>query len=108
MPAAAELAVVIPYFNPCGYRSRRRNFDACSGNLASQGVPVYAAEVVFGDGRFELPPNDRTLRLRARDVMWHKEGLINAVVRHLPARFRKVAWLDGDVLFEERSWPLRA
>ena len=44
---------------------------------------------------------DQVVRLRSSTVLWHKERLINLGLARLPDRCDKVAWLDGDLLFEE-------
>ncbi len=39
--------------------------------------------------------------------MWQKERLLNIGIRHLPDACDKVAWLDGDVLFQNPNWVSR-
>jgi hypothetical protein len=103
-PSCEDLAVIVAYFNPCGFASRRRNLHLALAALEQQGVPTFVAELTFGDRKLELPPGDRVLHLRAADVMWHKESLLNALVCALPEGYTKVAWLDADVIFDDPSW----
>ena len=98
------MAVCVPYFNPSLYQSRKANFDRFLVRMSEQGVPVYIAELAFGERLHELPPGDRVLHLRTRDVMWHKESLVNVLVRSLPSHYCKVAWVDGDILFANACW----
>jgi hypothetical protein len=37
-------------------------------------------------------------------VLWHKERLINLAVELLPVEYDAVAWIDGDVLFQDADW----
>lgn len=47
---------------------------------------------------------DGVIHVRAKDILWQKERLLNLALAHLPAVARKVAWLDADLLFEDPSW----
>ncbi|SDM34034.1 glycosyltransferase family protein [Allokutzneria albata] len=92
------VAIVIPYFNPVGYRSHplklarsieafRRAGLADDVYLAGAGAPrPPGAKIAFWD--------------EACAFMWHKERLINLAARWLPARYSHIVWSDSDVLVE--------
>ncbi len=105
---APDLWVVAAYFNPAGFRSRRRNYDVFRGRIEAAGIPLVTVECVFGGRAFELPPGPGTIQIRGRDVMWQKERLLNVAIAGLPDDCRKVAWLDADILFENRDWAAEA
>ena len=99
----AEAAVVACYFNPTKSAARRRAFDRFYRSVNHLNHRV--VECVIGeDGAAELPQNENISRVYTRDVLWHKEALINRAVRELPEQFRYVFWLDADVLFTNRNW----
>ena len=100
------MAVVTCFFNPCGYLATSRNYRRFCRGLQASGYPLYTIECAFGDAPFTLPAGPNVLQVRTRDVMWHKEGLLNRVIAELPDDFDKVAWVDADVLFSNRSWLL--
>lgn len=104
----ADMAVIAAYFNPCGYQSRKNNFRRFLLSLARQQVPVYVAELAIGDQAHELPPSDHILQLRTRDIMWHKERLLNLLVSSVPPHYGKIVWLDGDIIFEDPGWYAKA
>jgi len=99
---SSELWAVTTYFNPCGYRSRYRNYRAFRQNIQ---VPLLTVELCFGKV-YELTAADATrlVQLRSDQVMWQKERLINLALQALPSQCRKVAWLDCDILFERSDW----
>lgn len=99
------LWAITSYFNPVRYKSRLANFRTFKQNLA---VPLLAIELSF-DGRFELHPRDADVLVRfvGRDVLWHKERLLNLGLRSLPAECDVVAWIDCDVVFDTDDWPAR-
>jgi hypothetical protein len=103
---SGRLWAVTCYFNPCGYRRRSANYRIFRQRLQ---VPLLTVELSF-DGRFELCAQDADvlIQLRAPDVMWQKERLLNVGIRALPRHCDRVAWIDCDVVFEDEQWPTAA
>lgn len=105
---APDLAVVTSYFNPQGYRSKRRAFDLFAAAMERSKVPLFVAECAFPGDSFQLADSSSSFRFRGGDVMWQKERLVNLAIERVPDRFTKIAWVDGDILFDNPSWPLIA
>jgi hypothetical protein len=106
---AADLGVVTSYFNPCGSRRRAENFERFAAPIRAAGIPLVVVEARFPGDAGEaaaLPAEHHSLRVEARDVMWHKERLLDLGSAWLPPQCTKVAWLDADVLFEDEEWAL--
>lgn len=99
-----DLWIVTAYFNPCAYRSRRVNYELFSERLHASGLNLVTIECAFGDAPFDLPGVDGIIRVRAKDILWQKERLLNLAITHLPVCARKVAWLDADLLFDNPLW----
>ncbi len=99
----AGFAAVTCLFNPCGFRSRLRNFHRFREAMALSRVPLLTVELAIGEQRHEVGDgHGEVLRLRARDALWHKERLLNlGIARLLDRGFEKIAWLDADVLFDD-------
>ncbi len=102
--SASDFCVVTSFFNPCGYETRLNNFRLFRDGLERARVPWLVVECAFGDAPFVLEESPNVLRVRGRDLMWQKERLLNIALEHLPATFRKVAWIDCDVIFENEDW----
>jgi hypothetical protein len=79
---------------------RHKEFKA---GLEKQGVKLYTIELAFFDEDFLLE-GDVHLRLRTDTILWHKESLLNALVKRLPPYIKKIAWLDCDVFIENDNW----
>ncbi|MGE3277001.1 MAG: hypothetical protein AB7O67_17960 [Vicinamibacterales bacterium] len=94
------------FFDTAGSSLVLANLQRFSTRVRAQGLRLAIVELAFGDAPFRVPATwgDLVLRHRARDVMWQKERLLNAGVAALPAACRYVAWLDGDLLFENDQW----
>jgi hypothetical protein len=102
--AADDLWILTSYFNPVGYRTRLLNYEMFRRSMVGSGLHLTTVECAFGDDAFQLPSSPDVIRVRARDVMWQKERLLNLAIERLPARCAKVAWLDCDLLFENPRW----
>jgi hypothetical protein len=99
-----DLWLLTTYFNPAKFENKRRNYEAFAGKMASSGLRLVTIECAFGDGEFELPDSPNLLRVRASNVMWQKERLLNVAVSRLPTECRKIVWIDFDIYFENADW----
>jgi hypothetical protein len=93
---------VTSYFNPVGWKVRRRNYRIFRRHLE---LPLLTVELAFG-GRAELSAADADLYLCVDegDVMWQKERLLNLGFAALPDHVTHVAWLDCDIVLERPGW----
>lgn len=99
-----DLAVVSCHFNPCNYQTRDRNLRKFLAGMQAHDIPVFMVELAFPSQSFSTPSVNWVLRLRGNDVMWHKERLINILLPTLPNQYTKIAWVDADILFPDRTW----
>ncbi len=102
--AATDVAVIMAFFNPEGFRSKIRNFELCAAVLDRSGVPWACVECASGGTPHTLAQRREIVRVRCPSPLWQKERLLNMLVRRLPERFTKVAWLDADVFFANPRW----
>ncbi len=112
------LYVVVPIFNAPRYKSRWKLYQRFAKYVVDSGAILVTVEAAFGerqhalDGRApdgeaaEVTRGDRHIyvRVRTNHEMWIKENLINIGVRHLPADWKYVAWIDGDIIFARPNW----
>lgn len=100
----SQLTVITTYFNPCGYTSRRRNYDLFMEDMRKTGVNCITIECAFGSEPFELPNSLDVIKVRSQTLLWQKERLLNLAASWLPESCKYVAWLDCDILFENENW----
>src|SRR5262249_8316270 len=102
---AGNLWAITSYFNPIGYHRRLENYHTFRQYLT---VPLVTVELAF-NGAFQLHSGDADILMQFRggDVLWQKERLLNLALKSLPASCEKVAWLDCDVVFENKDWAAR-
>ena len=99
-----QLVVITTYYNPCRYKTRRANFDLFMAGMRKAGVTCITVECAFGNDAFELPASLDVLQVRSDAMLWQKERLLNLAASWLPAQCRFVAWLDCDIVFDNRNW----
>jgi len=100
--ARSDFWCLTTYFNPAHYKSRLVNHTTYVENLKN--VNLCVLECVFGDDDFELPESPNTIRTRSNSVLWPKERMLNHALSLLPPECKYIAWLDGDILFENDNW----
>ena len=93
------------FFNPAGYANKLENLKRFRESSKRQGLKLLLVELAFGDKAFEVPGDvaDIIVRRRTSSVLWQKERLLNIGLAHLPT-IETVAWIDGDILFENDDW----
>jgi len=98
------LYVILPYFNFCGFKSRRRLFmDFVERNKDLKGVRFVVSEVL---GSAPLPklPVWKHIKTSTKCQVWLKESIINMASTHLPKDWKYLAWIDADILFLNQNW----
>ena len=104
--ASLSLAIITCHFNPAGFNVPRRNLLRFLRQMTTLGVPTFVSELAYDRDPFLLDPSDHVYHFRTnrKNVMWHKENLLNLTVDRLPRCYDKVAWVDPDLWFENRDW----
>ena len=68
LPPMSDLFVITTYFNPCGYATRRENYDRFMAGMRRAGVPCITVECAFGDDAFELPASLGVIQVRSKTL----------------------------------------
>src|SRR5262245_37653897 len=97
---------ITAFFNPTGAPALLTNLQTFSSRVRRQGLRLLIVELAFDDAPYVVPDAlaDRIVRVRSDTVLWQKERLLNLGVQALPPDASTIAWLDGDVLFENDDW----
>jgi hypothetical protein len=101
------LHVFACYANPLRWRSRLENFRRFEHHILAGGLPLTTVECGYGQRDWDLPdrPGVRRVRVRARDLLWHKENLLGLAGQHTPD-WEYAATVDGDIHFVDPGWPV--
>ena len=98
----SEAIIISCYFNPQNNPYRLEAFKKFYEKIKHLNHQII--ECTIGDTQPELPASPNIKVLQTKNVLWHKESLLNNIVRNLDPKFQYVFWLDADVLFTNQNW----
>jgi hypothetical protein len=98
----SEAVIIACYFNPQNNPYRLTAFNTFYDSIKHLNHRI--VECVIGDAEPQLALTSSIARIHTKDLLWHKETLLNGIVKTLPKKFKYVFWLDTDVLFTNRNW----
>lgn len=97
-----EAVVIACFFNPQRSPYRIKAFNKFYDSIKH--LNHHIIECVIGDDVPQLPHNSNIEVVRTPNLLWHKEALLNKVVRNLDKKYKYVFWLDADVIFTNKNW----
>ena len=98
-----ESVIISCYFNPTHSEYRKKLFFEFYETIKFCHHRII--ECVFGDEPFSLPSGNPYIhQVRTDVVLWHKECLLNIIIKNLPKKFKYVFWLDCDLKFTNKNW----
>jgi hypothetical protein len=102
----SDLHVFAVYANPQRWRSRLLNFQRFETQILGVGCPLTTVELQYGAREWDLPFRHGVLRirLRARDMLWHKENCLNLAAAYTP-EWQACLCIDGDIHIVDPNWP---
>ena len=108
-----KVYVVVPYFNPLQFESRKRLFLQFKKEMEAAGVQLLVVEAALDDIPFQVtdPCDDWAVQIRTNSFLWHKERLINIGITklfHNSPDAWYIGWFDGDISFTDPDWPYLA
>jgi len=98
----SEAVIIACYFNPQNNPYRLEAFNKFYESIKHLNHRI--VECVIGDAMPQLPVTPSIARVNTKDLLWHKEALLNGIIKTLPKKFKYVFWLDTDVLFTNNDW----
>jgi hypothetical protein len=98
----AILYVVCVISNPLQFDIRYKLFNEFLERIKKeQNVKIITVELQNGNRPYIT---DANIKLRTTSVIWYKENLINIAIKSLPEDWEYVAWIDGDIEFQNTEW----
>ena len=106
MPRTAKqgkLAIIVPFFNYSINPRMIQNYKRFRDELGHDDVFVIEST---REVDFQIPESANFIRIEAKEenVMWQKERMINLAIENLPKEYTDIAWIDADILFEDKDW----
>lgn len=98
----SEAIIISCYFNPQNNPYRLKAFNAFYDSIKHLNHKI--VECVIGDSEPQLPTNDNITRVYTQSLLWHKETLLNNIIKNLDPKYKYVFWVDADVVFTNDNW----
>jgi hypothetical protein len=103
-PTRSDMAVVMVMFNACDSVRIVQNWLFVWNKLAAAGIPVFGVELLYPWQKPAVADAFKTLTVRSDSIMFHKEKLVERLLREVPASYTKVCYMDCDVVFHKKDW----
>jgi hypothetical protein len=98
------MAVLLVLFNPCTSVRIVTNWLYVWNKLVAAGIPVFGVELVYPWQKPALADACKTITVRSDSIMFHKEKLIERLLREVPPTYTKICPIDCDVVFARPDW----
>jgi len=98
----SEAVIIVCYFNPQENPYRLKAFNLFYESIKHLNHRI--VECVIGDAKPQLEPNFNIIQVKSKTLLWHKESLLNEIIRTLPSQYKYVFWVDADVIFTNKNW----
>ena len=100
-PSRRDIAVCFVFFNPTHSKRILMNYLYTVEKLKRAKIPYYTLELNFGKDDPEIV---NAFHVRARSVLFHKERLCRLLEQKVPWWYKKLVFLDADIIFGSPSW----
>lgn len=97
-----EAVIISCFFNPQKSEYRRKAFMKFYESIKHTNFRII--ECVIGDDEPEFSHLRNVSVIRTKNLLWHKESLLNKIVSTLPEEYKFVFWVDADVIFDNENW----
>jgi hypothetical protein len=102
-----ELYLILPYFNFIGYRSGYNNlYSFLTTSKKYTNTRIILVEATTNTAQLPNLSNQvlKHVKVRADNILWIKENLINIGFKHLPDDWKYAGWIDRDIEFKNLNW----
>jgi hypothetical protein len=110
-PIDDKLHVVCVISNPCLYATRYLLAKKFIKRMEYEpNVELYVCELIYEDqnqNKYYVTDsnNQNHLQIKTKTPLWHKENMINTIIRQkLPSNWKAIAWIDADLHFDSSHW----
>lgn len=96
-----DMAICFVLFNPAQTKRILMNYFYVRNLFVQQKLPVFTIELVYEGRQPEIPD---AIHVHTNSFMFHKENLYRILETHIPSCYTKLAFLDADVYFPDKTW----
>jgi len=98
----SEAVIIACYFNPQNNPYRLKAFNIFYDSIKHLNHRI--VECTINNSEPELPKTKFITHIHTSSLLWHKEALLNNIIKNLDRKFKYVFWLDADIIFTDKHW----
>ena len=101
-----DIAVIAPFLDFDDNPLRVKGFLEFKKGLENQNIPFYIIEA-FSEGnspKIKKFCKDNYFSEAVYFPIWIRENLINVLSSKIPSKYKKLAWMDCDVVIQDNDW----
>jgi hypothetical protein len=96
-----DMAICFVLFNPAQTKRILMNYFYVRNLYEQQGLPIFTLELVYEGRKPEVPD---AFHVSGKSFLFHKENLYRILESKIPCQYKKLAFLDADVYFTDKTW----
>jgi len=96
-----DMAICLVVFNSCKTKRILMNYLFTVNQFKLQNLPTFTIELVLGDSKPEILD---AIHVHSNSHMFHKERLCRLLEKEIPSKYKKLVFMDADLVFNNSSW----
>ena len=96
-----DMAICFVIFNPAQTKRILMNYLYVKNLYSLQGYPIFTLELVYEGKTPQIPD---AFHVYSNSFMFHKENLYRNLETKIPLCYKKLAFLDADIYFTDKTW----
>ena len=96
-----DLAICLIIFNPAKSKKLISNYFTMMEKLEPYNLPIFTLELVFNDREPEILG---AYHVYGHSYMFHKERLCRLLEQQVPEKYKKIAFMDTDLFYDNINW----
>jgi hypothetical protein len=101
-PIKRDIAVCLAFFSPTKSNNLFSNYKKVKNKLDKAKIPNYTIELCYNNN--ENITKNPFVTLNTNSIMFHKENLWNIIAKKVSKRYKKLLFLDSDIIFTNTNW----
>ena len=99
--SSKDMAICLIIFNPMKSKRIIMNYLYTVNKFKLEKLPFFTLEMVFKGREHEIPD---AFHVRCDSIMFHKERMCRVLETMIPKKYKKLAFVDADLLFKNKNW----
>lgn len=98
-PIIEDTAIGLVYFNVTGSKRLLMNYLYCVEKLKLAKIPNYTIEMYV-----DKPDIADAVHIQTENIIFQKERLCYVLEKHIPKKYKKLIFMDTDVIYDNINW----